>query len=771
MFSFLKSFGAKKTENIDKEINSAYKKLKNLYGEPSEEQKTKIKELVEKNGYLPYPYVKALEELSPAEILFGLEIKWGLNGVFDIQNEHGFSFENDKICPAQRAGYSSGDWIKREQHNIKLINLAGLGDGNKTTDTGKLIDWLRQVLILPSGEVEAGVLGTTIYLIPFHPREFGCAYLPVSSEVSPLLEDKKITEKLGLDTKAQVQLFVKLAQLAGHSVIYDVLPQTGRFSKMVLANPSIARWYDVKELIAKIETEAENAAEKLKDEFDAEDIQIVKDIYKETLQNGSNDLSEHYQAIYDAFDEIIAPKKKEFSDEMMKKTSQIKIQNKAKDLIAEVNGFKPSQKTAEDDIKKQGETIAKLINAGMWPAPGGAWCSSGTPVFDKMSETGDFPMFSHFDFKCEDVTHFANLDCQTPFYFVYLDTGEYNKPVINAYIDYLKKLQSDYNFDGFRVDHIDHIVDAVSEKDGVPISYRAPKSVLGRANKELKQKVPHFAALAEYMLWDKFYKEYHQDMHFDILWGNDIISQFAKNPEEIMNNNHELADYNTTHADCEDGELSILKIYNNQDGEFRAIDQYPGQLGEDGALFKWFKYKFLPGGKDAQRPVMFIDGDESFTKTGIEGVIGAEISMPREKNYSFFNKFNAINKFALENELTREGEAQIITQDDDGFVSWIVSKDPLKESLFIVANYQAPTEKVSESHEDGFTNTYIKEGQSVYNKSVNLPCDYEIVSEFVYNADAELGGAFEEVEFEKPETEIQFGELRPSEFKVYRIIK
>ena len=31
----------------------------------------------------------------------------------------------------------------------------------------------------------------------------------------------------------------------------------------------------------------------------------------------------------------------------------------------------------------------------------------------------------------------------------------------------MKKLQSYFNFDGFRVDHIDHIVDEVSEKDGV----------------------------------------------------------------------------------------------------------------------------------------------------------------------------------------------------------------------------------------------------------------------------------------------------------------
>ena len=40
----------------------------------------------------------------------------------------------------------------------------------------------------------------------------------------------------------QIKLFITLAQLAGHPVIYDVLPQTSRFSKMVLSNPYIARW-------------------------------------------------------------------------------------------------------------------------------------------------------------------------------------------------------------------------------------------------------------------------------------------------------------------------------------------------------------------------------------------------------------------------------------------------------------------------------------------------------------------------------------------------
>ena len=64
-----------------------------------------------------------------------------------MNNDGEFKFENNMISPAQRAGYTDGSWLNREQHNVKLINLAGLKDGNETQEPGKLIDWLRQVLI------------------------------------------------------------------------------------------------------------------------------------------------------------------------------------------------------------------------------------------------------------------------------------------------------------------------------------------------------------------------------------------------------------------------------------------------------------------------------------------------------------------------------------------------------------------------------------------------------------------------------------------------
>lgn len=755
------------------DINEIYAKLKELYkfDEISEDRKSHLKSLVEKHQYLPYPHIKALEELTPAEVLFSLETKWSVNDVF---KDGQFTFDSKKISPLSRNNVKDANWIKKEGHDVKLVNLAGLGNGNETEEPGKFIDWLRQLLILPTGNLNRGIFATTIYLIPFHPREFGCAYLPTSTEVSPSLGDAQLKEALSLEAKAQVQVFITLAQLAGHPVIYDILPQTGRFSKIVLANPHIARWFDVKELLSKVENSTDLIAQKLEKKFDKEDIEIVKDICKQTLRSGAGDLSEHYQKIYNEFEKELNELKKTYSNQMCEKDNQLKIQKRVREIVAHIQGEKSNKQFKEEEITRQGDIVQTLINENLWPAPGGAWCSAGVPVFDKMSDCGGYPVFNHYDFKGEDVTNFANLDCQTPFYFVFLENGKYNQPVIDFFVEYMAKIQNDYNFDGFRVDHIDHIVDEVSEKSengGVPISYRAPRKVLAKLNLAMKEKIPYFAALAEYMLWDGFLKEYHEDMKFDILWGNDIISQFEKTPEKIVEDNQNLANYNTKNFSVEN--LSILKTYNNQDGEFRVIDQYPGQLGEEGALFKWFKYKFLPGGKHSQRSVLYIDGDESFTQTGIERTIGAEVSMVREKNYEFFVKFDAINRFAKSQELVTEGEAQIIVQDEDGFVSWLISKEPLKSALLVVANYQYPFEKVTVDDEDepnGGNHPELKEGEDVLDKTVNLPGDYSIVSEFVFDGENFV---------EKSEADgivdggnsLKFEKLEPSEFKVYLLNK
>ena len=242
---------------------------------------------------------------------------------------------------------------------------------------------------------------------------------------------------------------------------------------------------------------------------------------------------------------------------MTKKEQQKKLQKRVKDIVAKIQGVKPNKLNKDTDITKRGEIINALIEEGLWTLPDGAWCSSGIPVFDKMSEGGAYPIFRHYDAKGHDVSKFADSDCQTPFYFVYLENGEYNLPVINFYLKYLQNLQDDYNFDGFRMTHSDFVVDEMSEKDLIPISYRAPRLVLKKANEILKSRIPYFACMAEYRLWGSYFKEYHQDMKFDILWGNDAKTDYEKIPSEVIANNRELQEYNG--SIYKNSLLSILK--------------------------------------------------------------------------------------------------------------------------------------------------------------------------------------------------------------------
>ena len=756
---------AKKQEQIakDVELNGIYSKLKEKYSFDNipELRKKYLSLHIKKYGYLTYPYQKALDELTCEETLFALEEKWSQNGIF---KDGKFIFKNSQISPLSRNHEKTSDWIKKEGHNIKLINLAGLGNGNKSDETGKFFDWLKQLLILPTGNKDLGIYNTTIYLIPFHPREFGCAYLPKSSEVSKQLLDKDLQELTGMDVKKQLQIFIELAQLAGHPVIYDVLPQTGRFSKLVLANPQIARWYDVTELNKQLTQKAGEVAEFLSKDHDLDDVKIVKEVYLQRLQGNSGDLSQSYQQLYDNFEGIMIEHKKNFSDSMLEKSYQTKLHKRVKDLVAKVHEFKNDKKNIEEsDITKQIETIQLLINDGLWPAPGGAWCSAGVPVYEGMSECGAYPVFKHFDFKGDDVTALANLDCQTPFYFVNLESGKFNEDVIDIFIKSLEKLQKDYNFDGFRVDHVDHIVDEVSEQSGRPISYRAPRYVLNKLNTTMKKKIPYFGTLAEYMLWDGFFKEYHQDMNFDLLWGNDIISQFDKNPENITLDNQNLTNYNVKIK--KGGMLSILKTYNNQDGEFNVIDQYPGQLGANGALFKWAKYKLLPGGKFAQRPILYADGDESYTQGGLEYTIGQEVGMKRNLDEDFYNKFDALDRFVKTNPIITGGEAQIILQDDDGFCAWLITKEPMKTTYLVVSNFKSPTEKICKTAPTGESYKEFVEGYAVFDKEFNLPGDFDLKYEYI----------LEEKDYKPNKIDnmqtLHFDKLEPGEFKIYELTK
>ena len=319
----------------DAELNSVYEKLKSEYSfeNISELRKKYLSMHIQKYGYLTYSFQKALDELTPEETLFALEEKWKQNNVFKNGKFH---FKNNQVSVLSRRQERTSDWFKREGHNIKLINLAALGNGNHSKTPGKFFDWLKQLLILPTGNQNSGIYNTTIYLIPFHPREFGCAYLPKSSEVSPKLKDENIEKITGMDEKKQVQIFIEMAQLAGHPVIYDILPQTGRFSKFVLANPQVARWYDITELQKQLLAKVDEVAEFLSKDHDQDDIQIAKDVYIQRLQGNSGDLSPAFQELYNNFEGIMIEYKKKFSNVMLEKTYQTKIHKRLKELVAKI---------------------------------------------------------------------------------------------------------------------------------------------------------------------------------------------------------------------------------------------------------------------------------------------------------------------------------------------------------------------------------------------------------------------------------------------------
>lgn len=754
-----------KKQKINKSdfFNNLYSKVRELYLEDaiSDERKNELSLLIEKYGYLPYSQAKAIKNLTPSEVIFCLEKKLEINESYKNSK---LIIENNKISAVERNGFTNADWIKREQHEIKLINLAGLGDSSKEELPAKFIDWLRQIVILPSGNKKKNILSSSIYLIPFTPRDFGNAYLMAGTEeISSKLEDNKL-KGAEISLKDSIKLFITLAQLSGHPVIYDVLPKSGRFSKTVLFHPEIVRWIDVNFMINKISEALNSVANKLAQEYDEDDIEIVKKIYKTTLKSGSADLSSDFKEIYERFTKELEPKRKELSNFTTTKEQQIILQKRVKDIISRIEGIKFEKIKHEKDITKRGEIINALINEGLWTIPGGAWCSSGIPVFEKMSEGGSYPIFRSYNFKGEDVTELAESDCETPYYFTFLENGEFNLPVINYFIDYLQNIQTEYNFDGFRFANTDFIVDEMSEKDLKPISYRVPRFLLTKANEIIKKRVPYFASIAEYRLWNSYLKEYHRDMKFDVLWGNDTKTDYEKTPSEVIEDNRVLQDYNRNIYN--EPFLSILKTYNNQDGAFRTVNRCIGLCDQDEAIFKWFKFKFLPSGKFAQRPILYCDGDESFTTEGIETTIQEETSLIRYDDEDFYNKFNAIRYFAVNNDLTTEGEAQIIQEHKDGYTSWMISKETNKERLIVAVNRFSACEKILTQNSNGLPEYKIKKNISVKNKRIEIPSDYKLISEFIYDKTEK---DFIEKQITEEVKTINIDKLEPCEFRIYKI--
>ena len=73
-------------EKINRDsLTTLFEKLKSVYkaSEISSERKEFILSRVKKYGYLPYPHIKALEELTPAETIIGIEEKLKINKIYN----------------------------------------------------------------------------------------------------------------------------------------------------------------------------------------------------------------------------------------------------------------------------------------------------------------------------------------------------------------------------------------------------------------------------------------------------------------------------------------------------------------------------------------------------------------------------------------------------------------------------------------------------------------------------------------------------------------
>ena len=105
----------------------------------SQDRKVYLSKCIKRYGYLPYPQFKVLQELTDAEAIFCL-IKKMANAKTFVENKI-ISFKNPSYLA--RKNIKNSSWFKHEGHNIKLLSLSALGDGNSTDSPANFIDWIK----------------------------------------------------------------------------------------------------------------------------------------------------------------------------------------------------------------------------------------------------------------------------------------------------------------------------------------------------------------------------------------------------------------------------------------------------------------------------------------------------------------------------------------------------------------------------------------------------------------------------------------------------
>ena len=83
----------------------------------------------------------------------------------------------------------------------------------------------------------------------------------------------------------------------------------------------------------------------------------------------------------------------------------------------------------------------------------------------------------------------------------------------------------------------------------------------------------------------------------------------------------------------------------------------------------------------------------------------------------------------------------------------------------IIANYNSPSEKFV-VEQDGNSWTEDREGREVFDKTIELSCDYAIVSEYKFD-----GEDYIEEKFVASTNSLSFGKIMPAEFKIFTVIK
>lgn len=707
-----------------------------------------VVQMVERHGYLPLPCLCA-GELSADALFAGLEAIWIRQGVM----QDGRFLERCVVSPAQRLGYANQSWMGREQHKIESLNLMGLTEMRDGKPCGSFRNLLDKLLTTAGGAPAESVAATTFYLLPPYQRDgaFRSAYCPLSSETEPALADPELAKELGLSGEQQLRLFIMLCQLAGHPVVIDLLPQTGRFAKTVFVHPDCFRWYHLASLTTQLKAILAETMEKIgrccgglneqafrlalsayQDDIDGAPLELsvnsdaretnvrtgvrtlyhelCKSVQKEEKKKAGGHLGMWYEELQEKvrdalhkldpaatlrrfalprdywimfrqifflfarLDTNMERHRLRISNHHLGQQHQQEVVAMVRQKIAELLGG-PVGSEQELDAQMHMALISAMQQEGLWPVEGGGWNTAGNPTFRRLSPRHEtpcqYPISDHYTYRGAIANAFTgDMDIITPWYFAYLEqaaqSNNLNDAVIEKYVDYCADIYRRLLPDGFRIDHLDHSADypfSVNER-GNPISYRAPLEVFARLGRRLRASDPAFALFAEYMGWgdDRHANLYHayQAHGIHLAISTDVVGEFRLNScAVIQEGNQVLASYNR--ESHQEPHFATTRILDNHDRSHPDILPALSIFNEERALLKWMKCLFLPGGHFAERPTLYLDGNDTHTPNkAFAATFLDSKSLSRDHNMRMFCRFTSLLRFSLREPALLHGQAEFV---------------------------------------------------------------------------------------------------------------